>query len=107
MTHDKDVVYFIDHITGHCPVQSEGDVLGYDFYFRARFNSWSLTVYLEDSKYYEERKYGDDDSHGASWMPIEEAAQIIVAALKRFVKLHNYIKNPHQINDEGLGKCRC
>jgi hypothetical protein len=34
----------IEYLSGLCPVQAEGTMDGFPFYFRARHTGWSLTV---------------------------------------------------------------
>jgi hypothetical protein len=38
----------MDYLSGLCPVQSEGFMDGFPFYFRARHNGWSITVTAPD-----------------------------------------------------------
>jgi hypothetical protein len=34
------------HLSGQAPVQAEGHIKGYPFYFRAKWDSWTFTVCL-------------------------------------------------------------
>ncbi len=85
---------------GHCPVQAEGFVDGFPFYFRARGNHWSMTIAnrvdfpqedlyhgCPDAWYYEE-KYGEGP-FDAGWMELSEANRFIRKAVKLYRKPQN------------------
>jgi hypothetical protein len=40
----KPIIIFTQEPEGSCPVQAEGTVNGHPFYFRARHETWSLSV---------------------------------------------------------------
>lgn len=73
---------------GQCPVQAEGQIGDAYWYFRARGDSWSITVHNDI-----ERAYGDatgalyyhDESYGvwpeAGYMPAGDAVTFIVREL--------------------------
>ncbi len=77
----------IDTITGNCPVQSEGTIDGQPFYFRARGESWSLSVgggdvVCEPAWHHEEDWPGGE--YAAGWMTEAEARQCIEKAAALF-----------------------
>jgi hypothetical protein len=37
-------IIYTEEIGGHCPVQAEGTINGYPFYFRSRHQHWALYV---------------------------------------------------------------
>jgi len=77
------------HFGGACPVQSdfESQILGLDCYYRARHESWSLTVYSKKSarevwEYGERCYYG----HSGGWLPAEESIRNLEKAVTMFVE---------------------
>lgn len=74
----------IDHISGQCPVQAEGEVDGFSFYFRARGNHWSFEI--GNNEWYREERYGDKPFE-AGWMTHEEALILIERAANEFHQL--------------------
>jgi hypothetical protein len=82
----------IDSIGGNCPVQAYGLIDGEPFYFRARWEHWSLSVGSDDEdpsdlglygrdvvgnpRWYHEEDWGDGPFE-AGWMPEEEARRMI------------------------------
>ena len=69
----------IDAIYGNCPVQGEGSVAGKPFYFRARWEHWSMGIGgdpVVEPEWYREQKWGDGP-YAAGWMEEEEAKRII------------------------------
>lgn len=88
----------IEYIGGNCPVQAEGIIDGYPFYFRARGNTWRLEVCLDKSQpvnclvwweaecgvWEHEENYGE--RFEAGWMSKEEACQFINKAAILFCK---------------------
>lgn len=92
----------IDKLGGMCPVQAEGRMDGRPFYFRARWDSWSVGVAPVGGSFddaveaqmlvdpscmggwaYEE-DYGDGGGYDAGWMTNREALEFIEQAAKRF-----------------------
>jgi hypothetical protein len=76
-------VVTIDYIGDLCPVQADGTVNGKPFYFRARFQHWSMSIggpdpICEPEWYYEE-EYGIEP-FAAGYMPQEEARAFIEKA---------------------------
>jgi len=57
------VIVFTEEPNGCCPVQAEGTIDGFPFYFRSRWDGWSLCV---------ADKMGGDPLFDASWMHEEE-----------------------------------
>ncbi len=85
MTHAVDVV--IATIGGNCPVQAEGTVNGRPFYFRARGDSWSLSIGgdpVRDPEWEHEEWYGVWPAAG--WMPEEEALAFIHGTAARYTR---------------------
>ncbi|AQQ02408.1 hypothetical protein B0E33_01385 [Roseibium algicola] len=87
----------IDYLGGNCPVQAEGKIDGEPFYFRARGNSWSLSIGSEENdnssvgiygkdvvgnpSWYYEEEYGTGP-YDAGWMNMDVARQMIEKAAK-------------------------
>ncbi len=104
----------IEKLGGNCPVQAEGLIDGEPFYFRARWDSWSLSI---GSDFEAESRYGihgrdvvgqprwhydeewGDDQFSAGWMPEGVAREMIDkgAALYREAKA-----KPPSSPDRGL-----
>jgi hypothetical protein len=40
----KPDIRYLEEISGYCPVQAEGTVNGYPFYFRSRHQHWALYI---------------------------------------------------------------
>ncbi len=87
----------IDWIGGNCPVQANGTLDGYPFYFRARGEHWTMTIAnskdtpMDDlwSGYEEAWHYGEDygDSQfAAGWMSEDEARAFLQKAAELFMK---------------------
>lgn len=83
----SDLQFHIDWIGGNCPVQAEGMVNRRPWYFRARGDSWSMTVgnpgdqhALDSEAWRCEQEYGDGP-YDAGWMPEDEARGFIVGAI--------------------------
>lgn len=84
----------IDWIGGNCPVQAEGTVGGYPFYFRARGQKWTFEV--ADNVLYDSAKawvaiFVHEESYGggpydAGWMTEDEALSFIAQAAERYLK---------------------
>ena len=82
---------------GACPVQIEGEINGYPYYFRARGRGGSIQIALTggelptlnpappDHWFYEE-EYGDGFSAG--WMPDDVAMRFIEQAAAKFAAEH-------------------
>jgi hypothetical protein len=79
----------IDWIGGNCPVQAEGTIAGKEFYFRARGNTWSMSIGGEDVIGFPEwqmrEQYGDEP-FAAGWMDEETARGFIYEAAERYLK---------------------
>lgn len=85
----------IDNLGGNCPVQAEGSFDDKRFYFRARGEEWSLTVWpavqaanytdlpLGEEEWEIERDYGDSD-FAAGWMHKHEAVAFICEGVTEF-----------------------
>ncbi len=73
---------------GVCPVQYQGEMSGYPFYFRARHGTWKITVAREgkdpvalnmgigDSKEILHQEEGEDDTEG--FMELADVAEILL-----------------------------
>lgn len=78
----------IDTLGGNCPVQSEGEILGKPFYFRARGSSWSFSVGSDpvgDPEWLHEEDYGSDP-FAAGWMTEDEALSFIKKASDIYIQ---------------------
>lgn len=89
----------IDSIGGMCPVQAEGTVGGFPFYFRARHTSWEFAV-AEKGKdpvdvccdpamkgFYRAEPWGDGP-HDAGYMPVATATRIIRICAREFAAVY-------------------
>lgn len=75
----------IEWLDGFAPVQAEGSVNGYGFWFRARGEHWSFHVYDSYGEIHNTiGRYGVWPD--ASWMDLDRAETIIVRECHRFVK---------------------
>lgn len=69
---------------GYCPVQIEGYINNYPFYFRARGSKWSLSIADDvatdpldsDTSWFYTEPYGTD-TFSAGHMPLEEAKSFL------------------------------
>ena len=78
----------------YCPVQIEGTVNGFQFYFRARHDHWRMTIAEGDAveaslgwqpALYERREpYGTPGGHDAGYMEVSEAEQLVSACLSEY-----------------------
>ena len=77
------------------PVQVEGTIAEQAFYFRARHESWSFAIaltpeidpediYFPSQGFFREAPYGSS-RFAASYMPLEEARQIVVQCARDFL----------------------
>jgi hypothetical protein len=86
----------IESIGGNCPVQAEGVLDGFMFYFRARGTHWSFEVYDGgDAPWCITEKYSDEP-FAAGWMSEDEAAAFIYKAADRYRS-----ENGLQVEDDG------
>lgn len=72
---------------GNCPVQAEGTIDGKEFYFRARYDSWSLSIGddpIGSVEWEYEEPYGTPDGYDAGWMSEDEARAFISKAAKKY-----------------------
>ncbi len=73
---------------GNCPVQAEGQINGKEFYFRARYNSWSLRIGGSDVVMNPEWSHEEDYGYSpfaAGWMTEDEARAFIAQAARKYV----------------------
>lgn len=70
----------IDHIWCHCPVMAEGTIDGEPFFFRARYQWWSIDVGTEESEWVYEEKYSKPGEFAAGWMDHAEVPALIEKA---------------------------
>ena len=81
----------IDQISGNCPVQGDGTIDGVPWYFRARFEHWSMSIGPdpvgiscgEKHGWYREEAWGDGE-YDAGYMPRDTAKQIIRDCAKKW-----------------------
>lgn len=74
-------------IGGNCPVQAEGTIAGKPFYFRARFDSWSMRIGgdpVGNPEWRYDEEYGDEP-FAAGWMTEEEALAFIERAAEMYL----------------------
>jgi hypothetical protein len=90
----------IEWVDGKCPVQSEGEIDGCRYYFRARGEHWSITIAPKDvtgdykewpttdeainREFRYEEEWGDGP-YAASWMPEDVAREMIAKGARQFV----------------------
>jgi hypothetical protein len=74
----------IQTLGGNCPVQAEGQIDGYGFYFRARGSHWSLEIYTGPEGPWEHWEDYGNTPFDAGWMTEEEAEEFIYKAAKLF-----------------------
>ena len=73
------MVLVIRRLHGNCPVQAEGTVDGKEFYFRARWEHWTMGIGgdpVDEPEWFREAKWGDSPV-AAGWMPKDEARKFI------------------------------
>lgn len=79
-------------IWGNAPVQGDGTVAGRELYFRARHDAWSFDIadhkgaLPSDGRADPDGFYREGESVNASWMPLEEAMQIIDQCLSEYLQ---------------------
>ena len=83
-------------LTGFCPVQGKGLVDGFCWYFRARHDHWSFSIWFrselpelglpaEDPAWSVGGEYDEPDGNGdASWMPYSHAWRLIERSVEGF-----------------------
>jgi hypothetical protein len=85
----SDVDIHIDYIGGNCPVQAEGTVGGKPFYFRARWDKWSMGIGGDpvlNPEFYREAPYGKKQGE-AGWMPQYQALIFIAKSIREYAEL--------------------
>lgn len=85
------VVIEYESCGGNCPVQAEGHLNGYYFYFRGRGESWHLEVGIPKGHVgwygvaaWEYEEDYDGPSEDAGWMGIDEAKAFIEQAARQW-----------------------
>lgn len=86
-------------IYGLAPVQAEGTINGYPFYFWAKRDTWSFSiskhseiypVNIQDMEsgikygFYKEAEYGKKGTYSASFMDTKQAEKLIVECCEEF-----------------------
>ncbi len=74
----------IDTIGGNCPVQAEGQIDGFVFYFRARGRAWSVEIYDGGDEPWVTTQFYSDEPYAAGWMSEDEARAFIETAARWF-----------------------
>jgi hypothetical protein len=74
----------IDTIGGNCPVQAEGVIDGFVFYFRARGRAWSVEIYDGAHEPWTTTQLYSDEPYAAGWMTEDEARAFIEKAAQWF-----------------------
>lgn len=80
----------ITHLGGACPVQGEGVIEGWPFYFRSRGQRWSLSVAEPgfdpaSEAVWEHSEHYSDEPYAAGWLTDDEARGLIARAAEAFV----------------------
>ena len=79
----------IEGIEGPAPVQVEGSIDGMRFYFRARFNAWSISIHetatgdymtWPDDEFWRHEEFYGESGYDASHMPDEDVLAAIMTA---------------------------
>ena len=84
-----DPVIEITQFFGNCPVQAEGFIGGKPFYFRARGESWSLSIGddpVGKPDWMMMRKYKSGQQFLAGWMTQAEALGFMSEGFKKYTK---------------------
>lgn len=76
-------VIYISEPSGTCPVQAEGTINGYPFYFRSRYMRWSIRVarnkdgdpFDNDAWYYDEDYPSIEGEEHLRWVSVGYAAK--------------------------------
>lgn len=76
----------INYMGGACPTQSEGQIQGVPFYYRARHGSWYLSIGADPVMDGEIKLVGDDPHAG--FVPDEDVMPVLLMgnALMRYLK---------------------
>lgn len=84
----------VDWLSGFCPVQSEGEIAGQRFYFRARGASWTIHIGpnpMSDDSWCTGGHYGT--KYEAGWMELDEARVLIARSASLYIESLN--PDPH------------
>ena len=88
--HQSNYTITIDSIGGTCPVQAEGTIGKFPFYFRSRNQHWSFDVTYPcadgEVVWSYSEKY-NDEPHDAGYITLEEARSFINKAATIYCKL--------------------
>jgi len=86
-----DSAWTLDYLGGYAPVQAFGEIMGKQFYFRARFDHWCLTIAehdavnascgFEPALFERTEAYGEPGEFEASYMDAGDALQFIQQSL--------------------------
>ena len=91
-------------IHGYVPVQGNGTIDGLPWYFRARWDSWSLSIsedadtdpievrWRNASGWYYEDTWGE--MFEAGWMPFETAWEIIIECFEKYRRNEGFTTPP-------------
>lgn len=78
----------IEYLGGNCPVQAEGSVDGYRFYFRARGDQWSVQIAPTDEELWTDKRWVYVERYGewpdAGWMDESEAKDFLITAIEKW-----------------------
>lgn len=76
----------IEWLSGQCPVQAEGVIGGRKFYFRARWNKWSVSIGddpVGNPEFFYSEPWGDEPGE-AGYMPEDTAIVMIIRGLDAY-----------------------
>lgn len=91
----------VGKVYGSAPVQGEGTINGYPFYFRARHDEWTFSIsenaevdpvdiqLIETGKkhgFFKKEPYGDEGGELAGYLEFSEAEQFIFACCRAYLK---------------------
>jgi hypothetical protein len=78
----------IDYLGGYCPVQAEGTVNGVPFCFRARHQTWQMSIGSRPAGWLRTERWGSD-AEDAGWMDHDIARGIVERCAKEYVEGHH------------------
>ena len=83
------VIIFTEEPSGYCPVQAEGTVDGFPFYFRSRYDTWTVYIAtnkdsdpLDEQSWVNHEAYPSGGQFSAGYAPREECVEFISKCAK-------------------------
>lgn len=84
------VIVFTQEPNGYCPVQAEGTIDGFPFYFRSRWDSWSLRVAPSNpfgpDAWCHDEEYPGGGEFGAGYASKDECVEFINKCAKLWLE---------------------